>query len=224
MRNITIATMIALGLTLGGCGTSNRGLESVHQPVVKRTDYVLDVASGGLTAADSERLSCWFESLQLGYGDRVAVDMPGGFGDDDTRRAVAALAGQYGLLLDTTAPLTAGDLSPGSVRVVVSRMKASVPGFKKFAAVLNAHLAGCNYVACARLTIADFQLASMATDWRESEMPMAGFPHVVRWIDDLMRIPAWAHPWPPERHAGTPAELMTRRSADRSQIAHSQEG
>jgi pilus assembly protein CpaD len=128
MRNITIATMIALGLTLGGCGTSNRGLESVHQPVVKRTDYVLDVASGGLSAADSERLSGWFESLQLGYGDRVAVDMPGGFGDDDTRRAVAALAGQYGLLLDTTAPLTAGDLSPGSVRVVVSRMKASVPG------------------------------------------------------------------------------------------------
>ena len=54
--------------------------------------------------------------------------MPGGFGDDDTRRAVAALAGQYGLLLDETAPLTAGDLSQGSVRVVVSRMKASVPG------------------------------------------------------------------------------------------------
>lgn len=103
-------------------------------------------------------------------------------------------------------------------------LKSSVPGFKKFATVLDGHLAGCNYVACARLTIADFQLASMATYWRESEMPMAGFPNVVRWIDDLMRIPAWAHPWPPERHTGTLAELMTRSSADRSQIPHSQQG
>jgi glutathione S-transferase len=51
-------------------------------------------------------------------------------------------------------------------------------------------------VACGRLTIADFQLASMATDWRESEMPLETFPNIVRWIDRLMRRPAWADPWP----------------------------
>jgi glutathione S-transferase len=55
------------------------------------------------------------------------------------------------------------------------------------------------YVACSRLTIADFQLSSMATYWRESEMPLEAFPNIVRWIDGLMRIPAWAEPWPAER-------------------------
>ena len=71
-----------------------------------------------------------------------------------------------------------------------------VPDLTKFARVLDVHLEGRNYVVCGRLTIADFQLASMATYWRESEMPLEGFPNVVRWIDGLMRIPAWADPWP----------------------------
>jgi glutathione S-transferase len=69
----------------------------------------------------------------------------------------------------------------------------------KYATVLDGHLAGRTYVACARLTIADFQLGSMATYWRESEMPLEAFPNMVRWIDGLMCIPAWAEPWPAER-------------------------
>jgi glutathione S-transferase len=36
----------------------------------------------------------------------------------------------------------------------------------------------------------------MATYWRESEMPLQDFPNIVGWIDGLMRIPAWADPWP----------------------------
>jgi glutathione S-transferase len=71
-----------------------------------------------------------------------------------------------------------------------------VPDLTKFARVLDGHLNGRSYVACSRLTIADFQLASMATYWRESEMPLERFPNIVRWIDGLMRIPAWADPWP----------------------------
>ena len=47
--------------------------------------------------------------------------------------------------------------------------------------------------------IADFHLASMATDWKESEMPMEDLPNIVRWIEILMRIPAWADPWPIRR-------------------------
>jgi glutathione S-transferase len=27
-------------------------------------------------------------------------------------------------------------------------------------------------------------------------MPLQAFPNIVRWIDGLMRIPAWADPWP----------------------------
>jgi glutathione S-transferase len=81
-------------------------------------------------------------------------------------------------------------------------LPAKIPDLIKFAKVLNEHLADRNsaaernYVACDRLTIADFQLASMVAYWRESNMPFAEFPHIVRWLDGLMRIPAWAEPWP----------------------------
>ena len=67
---------------------------------------------------------------------------------------------------------------------------------KRFAKVLDDHLDGKAHVACGRLTIADFQLASMAAYWRESDMPLGEFPHVVGWLDGLMRIPAWRDPWP----------------------------
>lgn len=80
-------------------------------------------------------------------------------------------------------------------------LKSSVPNLLKFAGVLDEHLRGLTYAACGRLTIADFQLASMATDWRESEMPFESYPHIVRWLDGLQRIPAWAHPWPAPREA-----------------------
>ncbi|MGA2707697.1 MAG: glutathione S-transferase family protein [Steroidobacteraceae bacterium] len=66
----------------------------------------------------------------------------------------------------------------------------------RFAKVLDGHLAGRAFVACGRLTIADFQLASMARYWRESEMPLEASPNLVRWLNGLMRIPAWADPWP----------------------------
>ncbi len=78
-------------------------------------------------------------------------------------------------------------------------LKSSAGELRRYATVLDGHLAGRTYVACSRLTIADFQLSSMATYWRESEMPLEAFPNIVRWIDGLMRIPAWAEPWPAER-------------------------
>jgi glutathione S-transferase len=75
-------------------------------------------------------------------------------------------------------------------------LKACVPEFERYAKVLDGHLADRSYVACERLTIADFQLAAMASYWRQSEMPMEAFPNIVRWLDALARIPAWAGPWP----------------------------
>jgi glutathione S-transferase len=75
-------------------------------------------------------------------------------------------------------------------------LKAKVADLVKYAKVLDAHLDGRSYAACGRLTIADFQLASMATDWRESRMPFEPFPNIVRWLDGLARIPAWSNPWP----------------------------
>ena len=66
----------------------------------------------------------------------------------------------------------------------------------RYGNVLNDHLEGRNFVACDRLTIADFQLASMATYWQEAEMPLQDFPHIVHWLEGLKQIPAWANPWP----------------------------
>ena len=32
-------------------------------------------------------------------------------------------------------------------------------------------------------------------------MPFETFPNIVRWLDGLMRLPAWAEPWPDMRSA-----------------------
>jgi glutathione S-transferase len=84
------------------------------------------------------------------------------------------------------------DLGPPDREALRSR----VPDLVKYGKVLNDHLEGRNFAACGRLTIADFQLASMATDWREAEMPFGDFPNITAWLGRLMQIPAWAHPWP----------------------------
>jgi pilus assembly protein CpaD len=123
-----LTLLLGLALAVSACGTENRGLSSVHQPVVQRTDYVYDVAGqGGLERSDLQRLAGWFEAMKLGYGDRVSVDTTSAGDTRASREAVASLAARYGLLLDETAPLTAGEIAPGNVRVVVSRIKASVP-------------------------------------------------------------------------------------------------
>jgi glutathione S-transferase len=75
-------------------------------------------------------------------------------------------------------------------------LKAQVPELMRYAKVLDDHLEGRNFAASGRLTIADFQLASMATYWRESEMPLQAFSNIVRWLNRLNSIPAWADPWP----------------------------
>lgn len=120
--------LIGLALALSACGTVNRGMESVHQPIVQRTDYVLDLVStgSGLPAEEQDRLDGWFRSIGLAYGDRVSVDDPSG--SSAVRGDVARLLSPRGMMVTGGAPLTAGPVQPGSVRIVVSRSKASVPG------------------------------------------------------------------------------------------------
>lgn len=126
MRN-TILLLSAAGL-LSACGPSGYGgLESANQPVVARTDYVFDANTDGAYLAPGEqaRIAGWLASLRLGYGDRLYVDDPAG---TDAVRQVATEAARYGVLLSGPAPVTAGPVQPGMIRVVVSRMQASVPG------------------------------------------------------------------------------------------------
>lgn len=128
MRKLTVLALIAATGSLSSCGTPNRGLESVHQPVVARTDYVFDLAKPGgdtLSYEDASRLSGWFDSVKLRYGDHVSVDAPGD--DRATRTAVGDIVARYGLLLDESVPVTNGEIAPGSFRVVISRTAATVP-------------------------------------------------------------------------------------------------
>lgn len=123
-----IMALATAALALSGCGTRNRGLESVHQPVVERGDYAFDVAANGdgLAPGEADRLAGWMASLRLGYGDRVAIDTNAG-SDGEVRDDVAAEAARYGLLLSDEVPITTGTVAPGTARVIVSRMRASVP-------------------------------------------------------------------------------------------------
>lgn len=130
LKRNTILLLAGGAALLAGCGPAtiaNRGVESVNQPVVARTDYVFDAATdgAGFAPGERERVAGWLASLRLAYGDRVYVDDPAGTG---ARAEVAAEANRYGILLSGPAPVTPGAIAPGTVRVIVSRMHASVPG------------------------------------------------------------------------------------------------
>lgn len=129
----TAATALILGLgTLAGCTSPgvpvNRGLESVHQPVVQRTNYTMDLVSNGSGLAPSEqrRLSGWFEALDLRYGDKISIDDP--TASSANRAAVEGVVARFGMLVAGDAPATPGYVNPGTVRVVVSRTSATVRG------------------------------------------------------------------------------------------------
>jgi pilus assembly protein CpaD len=135
-RKRATAALIVLGAAVSACAGGpgarpevNRSLYSVNQPVVQRTDFVLDLATGpdGIPEAEIGRLHGWFQGLQVGYGDRISVDEAGGYRDGTAREDVAEAAGRYGLLVVDEVPVTAGEVQPGTVRVVLSRTTASVP-------------------------------------------------------------------------------------------------
>ena len=124
------AIALSLGLVVAGCGgmPTNTSLYSVKQPVVERTNYTLDVNTNrsGLAISEQQRLNGWFETMDLNYGDRIAVEDPSG--NPAVADAVNALAGRYGLMVSGVAPTTSGTLEPGQARIVITRSSASVPG------------------------------------------------------------------------------------------------
>lgn len=129
-----ILTALVPALLAGGCmGTANRGLESVHQPVVDRADYLIDlqVAGDDLAPGEPQRLSGWLAGLRVGYGDRVAID-DAGQAIRGARDRVGKLVSGYGLLLAEQPPVSPNPVTAGTIRVVVSRMQAGVPNCPDF--------------------------------------------------------------------------------------------
>lgn len=136
-RSSLLIAVAALGLGVSACAPTggpltagnNPSLYSVHQPVVQRTDFVIDLNAGGgqVPASELARLDAWLESIGADYGDRISVDEPG-YPSASVRGDIANVAARYGLLLADAAPVTTGAVPPGTVRVVASRATASVPG------------------------------------------------------------------------------------------------
>jgi pilus assembly protein CpaD len=124
---------LLVAVALAGCApvgrgtTPDQGVESVNIPIVSSSEYVFDAAApgGALGPGDVARLDGWFQGLGLTYGDTIYID--GGYAPA-AHNQVAALAGRYGMLLSAGAPVTEGAVQPGSVRVVVARRRATVPG------------------------------------------------------------------------------------------------
>lgn len=124
------ALAITLGLSVAGCGgmPTNQSLYSTKQPVVERQNFTFDVrsAQSGLTITEQQRVAAWFDTMGLGYGDRVSIDDP--MASQATHDAIAQLAERHGVLIAEGAPVTQGYVEPGNARIVLTRSSASVPG------------------------------------------------------------------------------------------------
>ena len=81
-RKLAAPLAASLALTLGACGgvnMDNRTLYSVKQPVVERSNYVLDVntSADGLPVSEQQRLAGWFESSTRASSSSTATVVPG---------------------------------------------------------------------------------------------------------------------------------------------------
>lgn len=142
-KPVAAAITLSLGLATAACssaGYEKRGLDSLHQPVVKRTNYTIDLVTGagGLSVPEQRRLADWFEAMNVRYGDRIAIDDP--LNSSVTRDSIAAIAAKHGLLVNDTAPVTEGYVDPGKARVVISRSSASVEGCPDWSDTFSANL------------------------------------------------------------------------------------
>jgi pilus assembly protein CpaD len=155
-----------LAFALAGCmgAGANTSVYSTNQPIVQRTNYVLDVNvdSGAVSSFEKGRIAEWFEAIKLEFGDRVALDYGNGFDSGAIKAAIGDVAAQYGLLMSDNAPITPGTVVPGTVRIVVTRSSASVPNCPNFSKETEANYSSAtspNY-GCAT----NSNLAAMVAD------------------------------------------------------------
>lgn len=142
-----IAATISVGLA--GCGSmgTNTSMYSVHQPVVERSNYMIDVNVdvSGIQSDEQRRMSEWLDALELGYGDRVTIDYGTGYANSAIEQSVAKMAADRGILVDNGAPVTVGNIAPGTVRIIVTRSKASVPSCPDWSTASDANFNASNH-------------------------------------------------------------------------------
>lgn len=135
ITGLAASTLMAALAVAGGAHAGekkfNRSVESIRQPVVSYANYIFDVAenqNGGLADSERERLEGWLQSIDIGYGDNVAIATGGDGYSRAMRDGIALVVARHGLLVQTDDTATAGRAQAGSVRIIVRRATASVPG------------------------------------------------------------------------------------------------
>lgn len=68
--------------------------------------------------------------------------------------------------------------------------------FRRFAGILDAHLATRDYLVGDRLSIADFGVGVLLPWARQARLPVDGFANIERWHERMMALPAWREPFP----------------------------
>ncbi len=68
--------------------------------------------------------------------------------------------------------------------------------FRRYARVLNDHLAGRTWIVGDSMTVADFSVAMTLPYAREAQLPLNEFHEVRRWYEQIDSIEAWRDPFP----------------------------
>jgi glutathione S-transferase len=71
------------------------------------------------------------------------------------------------------------------------KIEEALTSFRRFAAVLNQRLAGKQYIVANTLTLADLTVASSLMYAKQSDVPLAEFPHVQGWFARISEMDAW---------------------------------
>jgi glutathione S-transferase len=71
------------------------------------------------------------------------------------------------------------------------KLAEALTAFRRFGAVLNAHLDGKQYVVGGALTLADLTLASSLMYAKQADVPVAEFPNVATWFSRMSEMDAW---------------------------------
>jgi pilus assembly protein CpaD len=160
----------ALAFTLAGCGTigatgQNTSMYSINQPVVERTNYAIDInldSYAGISSSENARVTDWFDALKLGFGDRIAVDFGNGGRNAAVSQDLVDIAAKHGMMVQDTAPVTVGDIVPGTARIVVTRSTANVPNCPNWTKTTEANFNSSNHpnYGCA----VNSNLAAMVAD------------------------------------------------------------
>ncbi|MDO7834619.1 CpaD family pilus assembly lipoprotein [Sphingobium sp. HBC34] len=131
IKAIAALAIVATPMIAHARDRANRSVDSVFQPVVSYAAYTFDVqagSGGSLPTYEAGRLNDWFASIGLGYGDQVAIVTDSGYYSPALREDVADIVARHGLLVAEDSSAVAGAAPAGSVRLIVRRATASVPG------------------------------------------------------------------------------------------------